>query len=223
MEHYPNCKSDFSFIQVGLPHWGTDVLQCNECGAVEKIKGTNGPKEIACPVAVINHLMGGPLACGPDCFLCENVTQVGYSHCTGREDALRQKHLGQCFLLADLTVKASEIVRIVNSGEACGSEFLLGSKPRRHIRFDLALNGRPYLNADAVEDLRLWRSTPCPEYPQKVCQHRFMWFGTQDKRRCADCGQVEEGYPLCQRVGHEWFKTWGGGSAVCARCGKRTD
>lgn len=25
-----------------------------------------------------------------------------------------------------------------------------------------------------------------------ACPHRFMWFGSQKKRRCADCGLVEQ-------------------------------
>ena len=91
VEHYKTCKSDFSYTQLDMQCTGDprDILQCNSCGAVEEIDGGRGPKKLACPVAIASSLLGGPLACGSDCVVCNSKVKVfmadggrGFAHTT---------------------------------------------------------------------------------------------------------------------------------------------
>jgi len=109
VKHYKTCKSDFAYTQVELPET-FDVLQCNSCGAVEEIDGGRGPKKLACPVAIASTLLGGPLACGPDCVVCNSEVKIFVA--SGNANALRPERSGQRYLVkpeADDGFSAAEL------------------------------------------------------------------------------------------------------------------
>lgn len=247
MEHYPNCKSDFSFTQIDMYYTddSRNILQCNDCGAVEEIKGTSGPKEFAVHYCKGNEeayrlarssqqlLIGTPTGrlsrSEPEVQKLPNLKhqrRMWPEHPTlmnvdfAAVELRAAAWLNERFLLADLTSKIPEIVRVVNSGETCGDEFLLGSKPRRYTGYDPAFNGKSFSVPEMCSAKHLQRRWPA-DFPlidvnadeikevgrTKFFNREYLQAPYQQPRFCAKCGGELTAHPrigiYCQSCGEQ--------------------